>query len=87
MAVRIFKKFLDFEQVSVDSEMPILGQAPRRFDNTYHGRPCLPSPSPANPGKLEESQDKCLGGIFKSLMLKVLLHFFVFYDRKSGVRH
>ena len=27
MAVLIFKKFLDFEQVSVDSEMPILGQA------------------------------------------------------------
>lgn len=29
MAVLIFLKFLDFEQVSVDSEMPILGQAPR----------------------------------------------------------
>ena len=29
MAVFIFSKYLDFEQVSVDSEMPILGQAPR----------------------------------------------------------
>ncbi len=29
MAVLIFLKFLDFEQVSVDSERPILGQAPR----------------------------------------------------------
>jgi len=28
MAVLIFLKFLDFEQVSVDSEIPILGQAP-----------------------------------------------------------
>jgi hypothetical protein len=27
MAVLIFRKFLDFEQVSEDSEMPILGQA------------------------------------------------------------
>jgi hypothetical protein len=35
MAVLIFLKFLDFEQVSVDSEIPILGQAPSpdfRFD-------------------------------------------------------
>ena len=29
MAVLIFRKFFDFEQVSADSEMPILGQAPR----------------------------------------------------------
>ena len=29
IAVLIFLKFLDFEQVSVDSEIPILGQAPR----------------------------------------------------------
>ena len=27
MAVLIFQKFFDFDQVSADSEMPILGQA------------------------------------------------------------
>jgi hypothetical protein len=33
MPVLIFPKRLDFEQVSVDSEMPIFGQAPR--NNTH----------------------------------------------------
>ena len=40
-----------------------------------------------NPGERVESQDKCLGGIFKSLMLIILLRFLVFYDRKSRVTH
>jgi hypothetical protein len=31
MAVLIILKFLDFEQVSVDSEMPILGQPPSAY--------------------------------------------------------
>ena len=35
MTVLIFLKFLDFEQVSVDSEMPILGQARSGMD---HGK-------------------------------------------------
>lgn len=30
-----FLKFLDFEQVSVDSEMPILGQPPRLIGEYY----------------------------------------------------
>ncbi len=30
MAVLIFRKFFDLEQVSADSEMPILGQPPSR---------------------------------------------------------
>ena len=48
------------------------------------------------PGRREESRDKCLGGILKFLMLKILLRFLVFYtpqggttksDRLSRVRH
>jgi hypothetical protein len=38
MAVLILLKFLDFEQVSVNSEIPILGQAPRKSPKLYNNK-------------------------------------------------